>query len=55
MDTLLSYRGANATIGEKRGTWRFQPGNLGAYGGDYRFRALVALGGLGANRVEDAI
>ena len=39
----------------RRGTWFFQPGHLGAYGGDYGFRARVALGGLGANRIEDAV
>ena len=54
MDLLMSYRGAGLSVGEKRGTWRFQPNNLGAYGGDYRLRALVSLGGLGANRIEDA-
>ena len=52
----LAALAANGTRGLKRlGHWNFQPGNLGAYGGDYRFRAQVALGGLGANRVEDAI
>ena len=55
LDLLMSYRGAGLSVGEKRGTWRFQPNNLGAYGGDYRLRALVAMGGLGANRIEDAI
>ncbi len=54
-DGLAALSG-NGVGGLKRlGHWNFQPGHLGAYGGDYRFRAQVALGGLGANRVEDAI
>jgi hypothetical protein len=54
-DGLEALKG-NGVGGLKRiGHWNFQPGHLGAYGGDYRFRAQVALGGLGANRVEDAI
>ena len=54
-DGLASLRSGGFAGGQRRGTWIYQSGNLGAYGGDYHTRALVALGGLGANRIEDAI
>jgi hypothetical protein len=54
-DGLAALKGSDVGGLKRIGHWNFQPGNLGAYGGDYGFRARVALGGLGANRVEDAI
>jgi hypothetical protein len=55
-DGLAALKSGRSSIGMlHRGSWDFQPGHLGAYGGDYAFRARVALGGLGANRIEDAI
>ena len=54
-DGIATLRGSGQSSGQRRGTWTYQSGNLGAYGGDYRTRAAVALGGLGANRIEDAI
>ena len=35
--------------------WNYDPANIGAFGGDYHQRALVAMNGLGANRREDAV
>lgn len=35
--------------------WTMMTGAVGYFGADYVFRAAVALGGLGANRPEDAI
>ncbi|MDR3506275.1 MAG: DUF1254 domain-containing protein [Caulobacteraceae bacterium] len=41
--------------GSARRGWRYIVGGMGAYGGDYGLRAAIAMGGLGANRPEDAI
>ena len=35
--------------------WTLPPANLGRYGSDYTTRAVVAMGGLGANLPADAV
>jgi hypothetical protein len=44
-----------ATAGTLRNGWSITTGAIGYYGGDYAYRALIALCGIGANRPEDAI
>lgn len=39
----------------KENGWLISTGNVGNYGTDYPFRAVIAYGGLGANLVKDAI
>ena len=39
----------------KTSGWLFPPGNIGNYGTDYAFRALIAVVGLGANTPVEAI
>ena len=42
-------------VGVRQNGWRTNLSNIGTYGTDYRARAGIAFGGLGANPVEDAI
>ena len=42
-------------IGEERNHWSMPKAEIGAYGTDYRLRAIVAHHGLGANLTADAI
>jgi hypothetical protein len=44
-----------ATQGRRESGWRTRLSTIGTYGTDYRNRANVAFGGLGANPIEDAI
>jgi hypothetical protein len=44
-----------ATQGTRESGWRTRLSTIGTYGTDYRTRANVAYGGLGANPIEDAI
>jgi hypothetical protein len=44
-----------ATQGRRESGWRTRLSTIGTYGTDYRTRANVAFGGLGASPIEDAI
>ncbi len=46
---------AKEEFGKNENNWSLNTENVGRYGTDYRFRALVAYAGLGANLPEDAI
>lgn len=46
---------ASATASKLIDGWFYPPANLGNFGEDYRFRAIVALVGLAANTPEEAI
>jgi len=48
-------RRAEALARTTRNGWAVTNGAVGYFGGDYAFRAVIALYGLGANRPEDAI
>jgi hypothetical protein len=48
-------RRAAALARATKNGWSITTGAIGYFGGDYAFRALIALFGLGANRPEDAI
>lgn len=48
-------RRAAALARTTKNGWSITTGAIGCFGGDYAFRALIALFGLGANRPEDAI
>ncbi len=54
-DQLAAMPEAVLRNGEEMGTWRVNRRNIGTYGTSYMQRALVTMGGLGANLPEDAI
>ncbi|MBS1213229.1 MAG: hypothetical protein H6R26_1846, partial [Proteobacteria bacterium] len=54
-ETLEYMRVAMTKSGEKVNGWNIGRDNLGTYGTWYLRRAVIALGGLGANLVEDAV
>jgi hypothetical protein len=54
-DTLQEMPEAMKQIGGRVNGWNVLTENVGTYGTSYKQRALIALGGLGANLPEDAI
>jgi len=54
-DTLLYMTAKMRTEGTMVNGWNIGLENMGAYGTSYRRRAIVNLGGLGANLPEDAV
>jgi len=54
-DTLQEMPEAMKRIGKLVNGWNVLTENVGTYGTSYEQRALIALGGLGANLPEDAI
>jgi hypothetical protein len=54
-DTLADMRVVMQRMGDKVNGWNIGRDNLGTYGTWYLRRAVIALGGLGANLVEDAV
>ena len=52
---LKQIKGMLQTMGQRRNGWRTNLTAIGTYGTDYRARAAIAFGGLGANPVEDAV
>lgn len=54
-DTLRAMPDAMRRGGEKVNGWNIGRDNMGSYGTSYLRRALIAMGGLGANLPEDAI
>lgn len=49
----IARRGEEA--GDRRGGWLYPKPNLGRFGGDHRYRAQIALSGLAALPVEEAL
>ncbi len=54
-DAYPRFARYSRSIGQYRQGWRVITTSIGSYGADYLQRALIALGGLGANRPDDAI
>jgi hypothetical protein len=54
-DALEDLARSMKTIGRHVNGWNILTDNVGTYGTSYKQRAIVALGGLGANLPEDAI
>ncbi|MGH6843094.1 MAG: DUF1254 domain-containing protein, partial [Methylocella sp.] len=54
-DTLADMPAAMTKSGDKVNGWIIGRDNLGTYGTWYLRRAIIAMGGLGANLVEDAV
>jgi hypothetical protein len=52
---LMSIKGGLGSIGVRQNGWRINMTAVGTYGTDYRTRAAIAFGGLGANPIEDAM
>ncbi len=53
--TLADMAAAMKRMGQQVNGWNIAADNIGTYGTSYMRRAVVALGGLGANLPEDAI
>lgn len=54
-ETLDAMKVSMTRMGDKANGWNIGRDNLGTYGTWYTRRAVIALGGLGANLVEDAV
>jgi hypothetical protein len=54
-EALVAMPGDLENIGQRENGWTITTENIGTYGTSYKQRALIALGGLGANLPEDAI
>jgi hypothetical protein len=52
---LKLIRAGRSDLGVRHNGWRTYLSAIGTYGTDYRARATIAYGGLGANPVEDAV
>jgi hypothetical protein len=54
-DALADLPVAMKRSGEIVNGWNISRDHMGAYGVAYKFRAIIAMGGLGANLAEDAV
>lgn len=54
-DGQRAIRARGATLARKVNGWQLVGGAVGYFGGDYAFRAVIALAGLGAVRPEDGM
>ncbi len=54
-DALKQMQAKTASMGQVKGCWSIGVDTMGVYGDSYFKRAIVALGGLGANQPEDAV
>jgi hypothetical protein len=52
---LKMIRAGRSDLGIRQNGWRTYLSAIGTYGTDYRARATIAYGGLGANSIEDAV
>jgi hypothetical protein len=55
LDEALDIARQGDAAGERRGGWLYPKPNLGRFGEDYRYRAQIALSGLAALPVDEAL